>query len=188
MKRLMQTLVTVWTRIEYGFMVGGMLILGALILVQILIRSLGFSGIGWLEEMGRYIFGVATLIGCSIAVDTNAHMSVDTLYNALPKSVSNVLRIFLNLINAVLWGYVALLGIQWTQKVHRIGTTASSLSIFPMWILWLLISVCISTMTIRYVVQIYLSILEAIRYDPKNGKTLSQEEKADTIIEEAKEW
>lgn len=188
LKKIIQSLIGVWAQIEYAFMVGSMLILGALIMVQIFFRGLGFSGIGWLEEMGRYIFGVATLIGCSIAVDTNSHMSVDTLYNALPTGVSNVLRVFLNLVNTILWGYVAFLSIQWMLKVHRIGTTAASLSSFSMWILWLLISICITTMTIRYVVQIYKSIMIVVHYDSEAERKLTQEEKVDTIVEEAKEW
>lgn len=69
----------IYRKAEDAVMVFGMVGFGALIMIQIVVRMFGMTGITWLEEFSRYMFIISVFIGCSRAVETNGHMVMDML-------------------------------------------------------------------------------------------------------------
>lgn len=153
MRKYWETLCRIFNAIELNFMVFFTLIMGAFIIVEVCIRSLGFQGIPWVEEMGRMMLVTTTLVGSSMAVKSNGHAVMDVLYNMVSAKVAYVLRIIVHLFCGIAYFFMGIFAFQWTKQLFSIGKTMDSVR-FPVYPFWIIITIAFVTMGFRYLAQI----------------------------------
>lgn len=148
-----------YARLENLYMVIFTLLIGALIIFEVVVRAMGFQGITWLEEMGRFMLVTTTLIGCSVAVKSNGHMIMDVLYNLLKPKAAYVCKAFVNLLCGVFYLYLGYYSVLWMLKLRKIGKMMESLR-FPSYVMWIIVALAVLTMGFRYLVQCIKCILK----------------------------
>lgn len=158
--------------IEKAILVYPFLLLGCLIVFEVLSRKLMGFGLSWLQELGRYIMVYGTFLGASIAVSDRSHPAMTAIYNKLkpvPKAVVSLLR---NLMCGIVLAVVAYYS--WIQFFNyiRIGTLTSSLWGLPMYIFFVPVPICLTTMAIRYFIECGLEPREVLA----QRNTLTEEE------------
>lgn len=130
----------------------GMVLFGAVIMVEIVRRALGGSGISWLQEFSQLMFVISVFIGCSRAVENDEHMLMDVVYRVLPEKYTWPLRSFVDLLMVGICGWLSYITIRYTIYTYKLGTSTQTMSNFKMWIIWVPLAFCLITQTIRYVV------------------------------------
>lgn len=154
-----KTLADVYRKVEDIIMAWGMVGFGALIMVQIVVRLFGMTGITWLEEFSRYMFVISVFIGCSRAVETNGHMVMDMLYSVLPAKVG---QFFQGLVHLGMSGFSFFLcyyAYEFCMKLYRLGTSAETISAVKRWTIWVPVIICLFSMGIRY----FFATIQAFR-------------------------
>lgn len=137
---------------ETAFIVVFTLLVGVLIIVEIIVRTIGLQGIRWLEELSRIMLICTTMIGCSMAVRHQGHMIMDTLYTVIDKKVGLALKAFVNLLCAFFWIWMGYHAAVFMLKLKAINKMLDSVSV-PIYLVWVVFSVAIIMMGIRYIVQ-----------------------------------
>lgn len=127
---------------------------GLIILYEIIIRNLGMQGLKWIDELGRVMLITTTLIGSSLAVKHKGHMIMDVLYSIIGDKAGGLLRSFTYLISGVFYLYLAWYSIQWTLRLMGLNRTMQTIGL-PAYLMWVLISLGIATMGLRYLVAAF---------------------------------
>lgn len=154
----------------------GMVLFGAVIMVEIVRRAFGFSGISWLQEFSQLMFVLAVFIGCSRAVETDEHMFMDILYRVVPNKYIWPLRSLVDLIMIGISGFLAYICVEYTVYTYKLGTSTQTVSGFKMWIIWVPLAFCMVTMTLRYVIVFVRRLRDNIREikNPKPEKAVKE--------------
>lgn len=140
------------------WILGALLIgMSVILLIQILMRAFGGSSLTWAEEVARYfyVWSVFLSLGCTIRGGTI--LKVDLLLEKLPKGLRQVVQNFLELINVVLYAYLAYYSILVVQSVQSSGQTSPALEI-PMYLVYLIIPIGFVLASLRSVQKIYFNI------------------------------
>ena len=153
--------IKVYEWVEINYIIWFTMVIGALIMVEIVLRVFKVQGSKWIEEIARYMLVTTTFLGSSIAVSQKGHAIMGVLINALPCAWSNVVEILTNLLGGVGFLYLAYAAFEWTGKLVKTGKLMESISV-PMWYLWAVISVAFLTTGIRYMAQIVKNV-QALR-------------------------
>ncbi len=148
--------------VETHFITLFTLIMGLIIILDVAFRNLGFQGFAWVEEFGRFMLVVTTIIGCSVAVKSKGHMVMDALYNALPTRWAYAIKAIAYAICSALYLYLSYFSYNWMLKQQLMRKTMQSIQ-FPAWIMWLFIVYGIFTMGSRYLVQTVKCIIQAVK-------------------------
>jgi C4-dicarboxylate transporter DctQ subunit len=151
-----------YANIENLYMTFFTLLIGALIILEVIMRTAGLQGIQWLEEMGRFMLVTTTLIGCSVAVKSNGHMIMDVLYNLLGPRAAYACKAFVNLLCGCFYLYLGYYAAGWMLKLKKIGKMMESIR-FPSYVMWVIVSIAVVTMGFRYLVQCKNCIVKACR-------------------------
>lgn len=124
-------------------------LLCTLTVVQIIMRTLFKTGIHWLEEFGRYILLYSTFIGAGIAIKSDEHPRMTAIIAILPEKIGYIVKIFGDLICAVI--LLVLDYYAWIQVINVFvrGTRTSTLPL-PMWIVYAIMPVAMVIMSVRY--------------------------------------
>ena len=69
------------TMIEKYFAGFGLLIITALVLLGVILRTIFDFSFNWLEEMCQYIMVWIVCIGCVLSVKNNEHVGVDVIFS-----------------------------------------------------------------------------------------------------------
>lgn len=159
--KIIDKIIKVYEWVEINFIIWFTILVGALIMVEIILRLFQIQGSKWIEEIARYMLVTTTFLGSSIAVSQKGHATMSALINALPCAWSNILEIITNLIGGVGFLFLSYAAFEWTGKLIKTGKLMESISI-PMWYLWAVISVAFLTTGIRYMAQIVKNV-QALR-------------------------
>lgn len=124
---------------------------GAIILYEIVVRNLGMQGLKWVDELGRMMLIITTLVGSSMAVRSKGHMIMDVLYSVITERAGAMLRSFTYALSGIFYLYVAYYSIEWTTRLMRLGRTMQTINV-PAYIVWVVVSLAIATMGLRYLV------------------------------------
>ncbi len=152
----------IWEEIETNFITIFTLVMGAIIMVDVVLRNSGAQGIAWVEEFGRFMLVVTTVMGCSIAVKSNGHMVMDSLYNALPPRWAYSVKAVAYAICSVLYLYMGYYSYMWMLKQEAMNKTMQSCQ-FPAWIMWAFVVYGITSMGLRYIVQTVKCVISAMK-------------------------
>ena len=179
-KNLITKISKLYQSAETIFVVAFTMFIGCATIYTIIIRTLGMQSFRWLDEMGRTMLIITTLIGASMAVTKEGHMSVDTLYAFLSKRVAFLLKSITSLICGAFYIYLFYYTVNFTMLQARLNRTMESLLV-PIYITWIFISIAIVTMGARYIIQSFRNLKRFIYNDvPIEDSNLSLE-RADDV-------
>ena len=128
------------------------LLIALLILASIIIRAFGLQSFSWLDELSRFMLVTTTLCGSSLAVRTNEHMVMDSVYSMFSEKIGDILRAIVNWICGLGFIYLSYYAFEWMRKLFKMHKMTSTLGI-PIWPVWVIVSFCILTFGIRHFVN-----------------------------------
>ena len=161
-KNLFRKLVSIFDSVEAVFVVGFTLLVGLVTMYTIVTRKLGFQSFRWVDEVGRIMLITTTLVGSSMAAKTEGHMAVDTLYNVLSKRAVLLLKSFTSLLCGIFYIYLTKYAYDFTLLQIRLKRTMESVSV-PIYFVWIIVTIAVFTMGIRYLVQFGLNLKKFIK-------------------------
>lgn len=108
------------------FMILALGAMAVLVFVSVSLRYLSNAGLVWAEELSRYLMIWLTLVGTGPVLRVGGHILVDSLTEALPRSLQRVLRAIAVLLVAICslwliyagWLYVSR---SWSQTTPVLG-------------------------------------------------------------------
>ncbi|BDF67816.1 hypothetical protein CE91St43_17880 [Oscillospiraceae bacterium] len=152
LKKVWDAFVKGYTWVELNFIAAFTMIIGILIIYEVIIRALGFQGIKWMEEMGRFMLVVTTTIGCSYAARENGHMVMDTFYQLLRPRAAYCLKSVAYFISGLLYSYMGYYAIQWCIRLFKMKKKMESVN-FPTYVMWIFVCIGLCTMGLRYFIE-----------------------------------
>ena len=113
--------------------------------------------ITWCEELARYCMVWLIFVGISAGVKKGSHIGVDALVNVFPAKVQRVIRIIVNIMVTVLFGYLTVLAAQITMGIKETGQVSAAMQV-PMYLIYAGLIVGLFMSTLRSV-QVTLGII-----------------------------
>lgn len=131
--------------------------MSVILLAQILMRALIGNSLTWAEEVARYfyVWSVFLSIGCTIR--KRNILKVDLILDLLPKNLRKIMDVIIDLINVVLFAFLAYYSVATVQGVFASGQTSPALEI-PMYIIYAIIPVGFVLASLRSIQKIYFDI------------------------------
>lgn len=130
-----------------GFIFAGMAI-G--ISIDVLLRNLFGSGVGWLIELLEYAMLVATLIAAPWVLREGAHVTVDVVVASVPPRVGHAMR----LLSAAMGLLICLtvMGFGWKSSAAALerGSLIYKTFVFPEWWVLALLPVAMALLAIEF--------------------------------------
>ncbi len=110
-------------------------------------------GMGWTDEVARYVSIYAVFIGASLGVYKSAHIGVDVFVRILPKNMTKTMSIITFALSGIFCGTIAWTGMSFflrLQASHQVSTALR----FP--ICWVFIAIPIGCflMMLHYIARI----------------------------------
>ena len=139
-------------KIEKLFIVAATLLIGALIVVEIILRAVGVQGFRWIEEAGRYMLITTSIVGSSMAVRENGHMVMDVLYTKLSPRIAYIVKAITYLFCGIFYCFLSYHAYDWLVMLKKMQKTWESVDL-PFWPLWIFVVISLATMGLRYFVQ-----------------------------------
>ena len=133
------------------------------IVANVIMRSFFLTGFSWLEEFSRYFFIIATFLGASIAISSDRHPRMTVLHTVVGPKVTRYFMLLGNVICLGITAYLLNYAVMQVQNLINMQTITSAMSV-PLWTIYVVIPISMTTMTIRFVILIVKNICE-IRAD-----------------------
>lgn len=151
---------------------GSLLIIGlAICLYGVIMRYFVNQPQAWVEEIYKYFVIWGILIGGSMALRENHHISVDLLYDALPGPLKKATSLFANLVGLVYSLFLIYNG--WVLVMARLASGQLSNDVgVPLWIVYLILPLSGVMLALRFIEKLYHVV--------KNGGQPVEEGKHDT--------
>lgn len=137
----------------------GVLLIGmeVILLIQILMRAVVGNSLTWAEEVARYFYVWSVFLSLGCTIRNGNILRVDLVLEHLPKLLRQVIEILLDLINVVLYAYLAYFSVLVVQNVQTSGQTSPALEI-PMYLVYAIIPVGFVLASLRSVQKIYFDV------------------------------
>lgn len=103
-------------KIEDWFLVICLLIMGIVLTLQIVMRTL-FAPLQWAEELSRYLQIWITFLGLGYGVRKGSHISMTLVQDKMPKSIKYLFKMICNL--AALFAFAVLIYSSFTFLEHQ---------------------------------------------------------------------
>lgn len=160
----------VYCKIEMAFLIIFTMVIGALIILEIIRRMLGITGLKWIEEMGRYMLVTTTLVGCSVAVKNKGHAVMDLFYTFMSDKVAFAFQIVVNLLCGALFLYIGAYSVIWTKELIVLKRSMESVTA-PLWPVWVIVSLAFLSTGIRFLIEVKNCALKLKRGEAFNEIT-----------------
>lgn len=145
-----------WLIEQLGLLAGLLFALMTLgIAVDVALRNLAGSGVGWLIELVEYAMPVATLLAAPWVLREGSHATVDLLVSRVPTRAARPLRILVSLIGLVVCLAVAWFGWKATALAIERASLVFKTLVFPEWWVLALIPVGMSLMAMEFARQLF---------------------------------
>ena len=149
---------------------GFFLVTTCLVIVNVFTRYILKTGIYWSEEVATGCFVWSVFIGAAACYKRRAHVGVDVVVKMFPVVIQNVIKIIVDIILAVLTGYMAYISaiyisLSYTKPTPVLGISSVTIS---------------SSLTISFVLMFIYSIIFIFRdlsQIVRFGHVLGKEEK-----------
>lgn len=105
-----------------------------IISIQVFRRYVLHNSLDWSEELARYCFICAVYIGCSFAVQKNAHLEVTILRNFGSDLWKKIVAVISYICTIVFCGSIAVWGTNMVLFLMRTGQKTQALEISIFWI------------------------------------------------------
>ena len=97
------------------FVVGAMFILTTL---QVIMRYGFNNALSWSEELVRFLFVWATLLGAAIGIKEHIHIGIDTVVNLLPATLRRYTNTLVHLIDIAFFIFLIVMGWSFVEMTH----------------------------------------------------------------------
>lgn len=94
------------------------LIMTILIFTQVIFRYIFGNSLSWSEELSRFLFIWATILGISVGVKRNFLLSITFVKDKFPSGLRNMLDIFIDIGILIFAFFLIVYGWELTQKVQ----------------------------------------------------------------------
>jgi TRAP-type C4-dicarboxylate transport system permease small subunit len=138
-----------------AILLGGMILLAG---SQIFLRNLFDSGLIWADPSLRIMVLWVALLGAIAATRENRHIRIDLLSHILPKRSQSVMTVVHDLFSALVCGLIAWHSARFVYFEWQDGTQL--FSSLPAWAGEIIIPIGFSVMTLRFILNIPLHLLE----------------------------
>jgi len=105
------------TPLEGWVALGIFWLLGATVFYQFFTRYVLNNSASWTEEIARYLLIATVFVGAAIGVVKNNHIQVDLLYRYLPRRLSRVMAIAVDVLRIAFFAAMAVLTVQMMVKM-----------------------------------------------------------------------
>lgn len=124
-----------------------------LMFYEVLMRYVFDSPTTWINETASIIVVWGILLGLSIGLRDNHHISVDIFYTILPKRIQKIVDIFANLVGISFCIFFIYNGIELVTHTFESGQVTMDTRM-PFWIYYLVIPISGLTFMIRFIERI----------------------------------
>lgn len=137
----------------------GVLLIGmsVILLLQILMRSLAGSSLTWAEEVARYFYVWSVFLSLGCTIRKGNILKVDLVLGLMPKALRRIVEVLLDLVNVVLYAFLAYYSVSLVQSVQVSGQTSPALEI-PMYLVYAIIPVGFVLASLRSIEKIYFDV------------------------------
>jgi TRAP-type C4-dicarboxylate transport system permease small subunit len=88
------------------------------VVLEVLSRFVLHLGITWTEEMARFTFIWASLLGASVALERKKLHDIDIVFNYLPEKLKTIVTILIHVLVSLMLCIFLVYGLKLTQVVH----------------------------------------------------------------------
>ncbi len=137
----------------------GVLLIGmaVILMAQILMRVFAQNSLPWAEEVARYFYVWSVFLSIACTIRMKNILRVDFLLQILPKSLTLVFEVVIDIVNAVLYGYLAYHSITVVMNVQASAQTSPALKI-PMYLVYAIVPAGFALASARSIQKIYFDI------------------------------
>lgn len=140
------------------WILGALLIgMSLILLIQILMRAVFGNSLTWAEEVARYFYVWSVFLSLGCTIRTRNILKVELILDHLPKRVRQILEVLLDVINVVLYAFLAYYSVAAVQNVYVSGQTSPALEI-PMYLVYTIIPIGFVLASLRSVQKIYFDL------------------------------
>lgn len=152
---------------EMAFMVIFTMYIALDVCAAIIMRMLGMQTLVFSDELGRIMLITTTMIGSSMAVRDDGHMTMDTLYQVMSNRVQHAFKAFVYLLCGIFWLLMSWYGLKFTIKLFDINMMMESIAVCKGYT-WSVVTFGMFTMGIRYFIRTVISVHNCvINYKPE---------------------
>ena len=123
-------------KVEKGFLAVLLLFATGLLFTNVVLRYCFQSAIFWTEEMLRYIMVWITLIGMSICVSEDSHISIDVLSNLIKPKHRKILKLVLNILGLIFGLFFLYVSTKFVIQIKSTGQVSATIWYTPMYIIY----------------------------------------------------
>jgi TRAP-type C4-dicarboxylate transport system permease small subunit len=146
-----KALLRVLRLVEDGFLALLLVTMLGFALAQIVLRNLFDSGIAWGDDLVRTLILWVALVGSMIAARQGRHIRIDALLRLAPDSARPWIERGMDLVTAILCGFMARLGQEFWALEYADGFVA--FGAVPSWVPVAMIPVAFTIMGLRYLLH-----------------------------------
>lgn len=134
---------------------GGLLFIGVTVIFYGVIMRYFFNDPQpWVDEISQWLIILGTLIGASVALRNNHHISVEMLYDRLPLRGRFMVTIFAHMVGLLFGIFVLRYGFELVAFVHKTGQKSTDTGIF-LYIVYFILPLMGALLSMRFVVKLY---------------------------------
>ena len=134
-----------------------------IITVEVVSRWLNIA-MPWTDEMARYLLIWMTFLGCSLALASGTHLSVDFIVKMFPKNGQKVLNILTRVLIIVFFGIIMVYGTK--LSITAINTKSTALH----WSMGMVYSI----LPLSGVLSVFYAVLDIVRILRGDGEEEKQ--------------
>ncbi len=153
----MQKLIKFFDKVEKTIVASGIFLTSVIIFLNVILRYFFDSGIVWAEESVRYIIIYIVMLGSSLAITKNEHISVAIFENSSVKWFAHLVYGLQTIFSLGFTAIVTYLGIGVVESLHTTSQISPAMQI-PMWWVYLVFPISTGLMSIRLMINIVLWI------------------------------
>lgn len=134
---------------------GGLLFIGVTVIFYgVIMRYFLNSPKPWVDEISQLLIICGTLIGTSVALRDNHHIKVEMLFDRLPLKARFMVTIFAHVVGLLFSIFLLRYGFELVAFVHKTGQRSVDTGV-PLYIVYSILPLMGSLLTMRYVVKLY---------------------------------
>ena len=141
-------------KIENNFIVIGFILTVLIISAAVTARYIFHFGVGWSEELVRYIMIWITFVGLGVAIRTEEHVAIDFFVEKLGRHKKRVIKRIGHFICFLFCLLLFASSLMLTIKVFYRGQITAGLQI-PMGVIYSMLPVAMLISTFRYLILIF---------------------------------
>jgi TRAP-type C4-dicarboxylate transport system permease small subunit len=148
---IMRAACHVWDAIEKGILAALTLGMVLLAVAQVVLRNIFKTGLVWAEPLLGMLLLWLTMWGALAATDARRHININVAEQLFPPHFAAVFVLITNLFAAAVCGLLSVAGFRFCEIQREIEPT--KLLGVPTWIYLLVIPVCLTLMSYRFVLH-----------------------------------